>query len=329
MNPHRIIISRTDSIGDVILTLPICAWLKEKFPNTKITFLGKNYTRDVVDCFESVDEFISLEELSELPIVERSERIKADVFIHVFPNKELATLAKKAKIPMRIGTSHRVFHLLTCNYRLNFTRRKSDLHESQLNFELLKPIGLITIPSISEINKYINCFKTPLVDLPLALESLDLEKTVILHPKSQGSAQEWPLQKYFELAEELVAIGKTVLFTGTEKEGALFRNEIPEDTNIIDLTGKLTLQQLIKLCALSEGLVACSTGPYHLSAVFGRKAIGLFSSKKPIHPGRWAAIGNNSKAIVFNEDCTKCKKGSPCICIENIKVNSVFKFFEC
>jgi ADP-heptose:LPS heptosyltransferase len=59
----RIIISRTDSIGDVVLTLPLCAWLKEKFPEVKLTFLGKNYTREVVNSFDCVDEFISVEEI--------------------------------------------------------------------------------------------------------------------------------------------------------------------------------------------------------------------------------------------------------------------------
>ena len=325
---NRIIISRTDSIGDVVLTLPICAWLKEKYPATKIVFLGKNYTRDVIASNDSVDEFISLEELNSLPLLERINRIKADVILHVFPNKEIAALAKKAKIPKRIGTSHRVFHLLTCTHRLNFSRKNSVLHESQLNFELLKPLGLKEIPSLTEINRYLKHFKMPSIDLPEFISKCDLSNTIILHPKSQGSALEWPIDNYFNLAEELVKKEKTILFTGTENEGKQFRTRIPSNERIIDTTGKLTLNQLIKLCALSEGLVACSTGPYHLSAVFGKKAIGLFSSRKPIHPGRWAALGEKSKALVFDENCSKCKKGNVCACIENIEVSRVLSFFE-
>lgn len=325
---NRIIISRTDSIGDVVLTLPVCAWLKEKYPATKIVFLGKNYTRDVIASNDSVDEFISSEELNSLPLLERINRIKADVILHVFPNKEIAALAKKAKIPKRIGTSHRVFHLLTCTHRLNFSRKNSVLHESQLNFELLKPLGLKEIPSLTEINRYLKHFKMPSIDLPEFISKCDLSNTIILHPKSQGSALEWPIDNYFNLAEELLKKGKTILFTGTENEGKQFRICIPSNERIIDTTGKLTLNQLIKLCALSEGLVACSTGPYHLSAVFGKKAIGLFSSRKPIHPGRWAALGEKSKALVFDENCSKCKKGNVCACIENIEVSRVLSFFE-
>jgi heptosyltransferase-3 len=328
MKANRIIISRTDSIGDVVLTLPLCAWLKSQYPESKLVFLGKNYTRDVVSCFESIDEFISIEEIEQLPIISRLNLIKCDIFIHVFPNKELASLAKKAKIPIRIGTSHRVYHLLTCTHRLNFSRKKSNLHESQLNFELVKPLGLAEIPTLEEINRYLTQFKVPMVDLPGFFTKLDFSNTVLLHPKSQGSAMEWPIENYLELAQRLVSMGKTVCFTGTEAEGILFRNQIPNDEKIIDTTGKFSLPQLIKLCALAEGLVACSTGPYHLSAVFGKKAIGLFSSRKPIHPGRWSALGNNSKALVFDENCAKCKKGKSCNCIEKIAIDSVVSQFE-
>jgi heptosyltransferase-3 len=325
---NRIIISRTDSIGDVVLTLPLCAWLREQFPEANLIFLGRNYTRDVVSCFDSVDSFISLEDLDELPLLDRLELLKSDVFIHVFPNKELATLAKKAKIPMRIGTSHRVFHLLTCNHRLNFSRKKSNFHESQLNFELVKPFGLKELPSLNEINAYLSHFNVPNIELPDFLKDIDFNNTIILHPKSQGSALEWPLEKYIELANNLVEIGKKVCFTGTKEEGELFREKIPKNKKIIDTTGKLSLLQLIKLCASAEGLVACSTGPYHLSAVYGKKAIGLFSSRRPIHPGRWAALGGNSKAFVFDENCPTCKKGTTCKCIENIEVDRILASFK-
>jgi ADP-heptose:LPS heptosyltransferase len=211
---------------------------------------------------------------------------------------------------------------------LNFSRKSSNLHESQLNFELAKPLGIKEIPSLEEINGSLSHFKIPSVDLPEFLLELDFSNTVILHPKSQGSAMEWPLENYIKLAERLVMMGKTICLTGTEAEGLQFRSQVTNHASIIDTTGRLTLTQLIKLCAFAEGLVACSTGPYHLSAVFGKKAVGLFSSRKPIHPGRWAALGDNSAALVFDENCAKCKKGKNCNCIEKIEVDRVIRFFE-
>jgi len=50
----RIIISRTDNLGDVILTLPMAGILKQRFPDSTIIFLGKKYTKPLVDACEFV-----------------------------------------------------------------------------------------------------------------------------------------------------------------------------------------------------------------------------------------------------------------------------------
>jgi ADP-heptose:LPS heptosyltransferase len=319
----KIIISRTDSIGDVILTLPLCIWLKKQFPQTELVFLGRSYTKDIIACFDVVDTFLNFDDFSSLPTSERIARLKADCIIHVFPNREIAALSKKAKIPMRIGTAHRIFHLLTCNYRLNFSRKRSLLHESQLNFELLKPIGFNETPSFDSLFQSLNYFNIPTISLPTEFSGIDFSNTIILHPKSQRSAVEWPLEKYIELAKVLVQQKKTVIFTGTENEGKEFSAILPVHPQIIDSSGKLNLKQLIFLISSCEALVACSTGPYHIAGISGIKAIGLFSPRKPIHPGRWKALGDKSVALVFDSSCSNCRKGKACSCIENISVQSV------
>ena len=319
----KIIISRTDSIGDVILTLPLCIWVKENFPEAELVFLGRAYTKPVISCFDVIDTFLNFDDFESIPTSERIAKLKADCIIHVFPNSQIALLAKKAKIPMRIGTAHRIFHLLTCNYRLNFSRKRSLLHESQLNFELLKPLGFNETPSFDSLFQSLNHFNIPTVSLPTEFSGIDLSNTIILHPKSQGSAVEWPLEKYIELAQGLVQQKKTVIFTGTENEGKEFSAILPVHPQIIDSSGKLNLNQLICLIASCQALVACSTGPYHIAGVSGIKAIGLFSPRKPIHPGRWKALGDKSVALVFDSSCSNCRKGKACSCIEKISVQSV------
>lgn len=326
MSVKRIIISRTDSIGDVLLTLPMCVWLKNTIEDAELIFLGSGYTQPVVDCFSVIDEFVDWKTIEGLPTSQRSQafhELHADAIIHVFPNKEIASLAKKAKIPMRVGTSHRSFHLLTCSHRLNFTRKKSNLHEAQLNFELLKPFGIIELPSLDEVIASTSFLSVPKVELPA--EFSQLKDYTILHPKSQGSAKEWPLDNYIALTKELTSKGKKVVFTGTEDEGKKFRNEIPVGDNVIDTTGKLTLEQLMSLIYGASNLVACSTGPLHIAGFYGVNTIGLFSPKRPIHPGRWMAIGTKVTALVFDERCELCAKRKPCNCIEKISIAAVLE----
>lgn len=329
LSNQTIAISRTDSIGDVVLTLPVCVWIKKNFPSIKIIFFGSTYTKPVISCLPEIDKVIDWKQIESLPVQERVSFLKSleiDVFIHIFPKKEIASLVKKAKIPFRIGTSHRPFHFLTCNIRPNFTRKKSDLHESQLNFELLRPLGLETIPTLSEISVWMTSFQAPAFTLPEELNTFITKQKEIylLHPKSQGSALEWGIKNYMTLAKQLLENGYGVIFTGTEKEGELFRNEIPVHQNCYDSTGKLSLEELIVLIDKSNGLVACSTGPLHISGVLGKTTCGLFSPRKPIHPGRWKALGNDVHIFTYDNNCPTCAKKKTCQCIEKINPNIIF-----
>ncbi len=320
---HKIIISRTDSIGDVMLTLPICVWLREHYPEAELIFLGRTYTESVVSCFTSIDRFLNWDELQNLPLSAKMSSMNADCIIHVFPRREIAVLAKKAKIPLRIGTAHRTFHFLNCNSRVNFSRKKSILHEAQLNFELLRPLGLQSIPSLNDLQNQASNFVVPKVNMPTFLKDINWDKAIVLHPKSQGSALEWPLENYVDLANLLVADGYAVLLTGTEKEGELFRHLFQLGDSLIDSTGKLKLNELIFVLSNVKALVACSTGPLHISAMLNKKSVGLFSMRKPIHPGRWKPLGMNSISLVFDEKCPTCAKGVICQCLRKIPVNEV------
>ena len=58
----RIIISRTDSIGDVVLSLPMARYIKQHIPDAYIGFLGKAYTRAVIEACPDVDAFMDMED---------------------------------------------------------------------------------------------------------------------------------------------------------------------------------------------------------------------------------------------------------------------------
>ena len=325
LHNKTILISRTDSIGDVILTLPICIWLKKAFPTCKIIFLGNLYTEPVISCLNEIDKTLywkEIEQKTEPEQIALFKELEIDTCIHVFPKSKIAKIIRKSGIPHRIGTSHRLYHLLTCNIRPNFTRKRSPLHESQLNFELLRPLGLTQVPDLEVISQWMNTsFKVPTVEISHPFDAL--KGVIILHPKSQGSAIEWPIEKYIDLAKKLLERGEKVVFSGTEKEGLLFRAQIPVHENCFDATGKMSLKEFIAFIAQSKALVACSTGPFHIAGISGIHAVGLFSSRKPIHPGRWKAIGQHVSVIEFDKNCVSCKKGQICSCLENINVEKV------
>ena len=293
---QKILISRTDAIGDVSLTLPVCVALKQQFPEAELVYLCRKYTAPVVACFEPIDDMLVYEELEALSNDERALKLEGfSAVLHLFPNKIVANWCKQARIPLRVGTAHRLHHWWTCNLLPWFSRKRSDLHEAQLNFYLAKAIGYPNIPNWIEI-KQTNAFRVE-DSLPAEFQSHDFSKVILLHPKSNGSGVEYPIEKYAELSLLLVEKGFEVFFTGTEKEGELFRNQIPKNSKIKDVTGLWDLKTFIAIISKSKALIACSTGPYHLAGLCQIQAIGLFTNTRPIHPGRWAALGTQSKAL--------------------------------
>jgi ADP-heptose:LPS heptosyltransferase len=77
-----------------------------------------------------------------------------------------------------------------------------------------------------------------------------------------------------------------------------------------------------------DTLVACSTGPLHLAGILGKNAIGLFSPKRPIHPGRWKPLGLKTSILVNDENCFACGKRKSCNCIEQISEGRVLDIIK-
>lgn len=324
------LLSRTDSIGDVVLTLPMCGWLKQHIPGARIIFLGKTYTKAIIECCPDVDAFLNWDELRVLPRTDQAALLRQhhiEVAIHVFPHKDIARLCWQAGIPHRIGTRNRWFHWLFCNHLVALSRRHSPLHESQLNLELLRPAGLSQMPDKTALAAYLH-FGPP-APLPAALQAWlkPGRPHVLLHPKSQGSAREWDLEKFGLLARLLHQRGYQVFVSGTMQEQALIQDWLAKNQAFItDLTGKLTLPQFLSFIGACDGLVAASTGPLHLAAALDIHALGLFPPMKPIHPGRWAPIGAQAEFLVLNKDCQDCRANpAACHCIRQISVEAVME----
>jgi len=322
------IISRTDSIGDVVLTLPMAAVLKKGIPGCRVLFLGKSYTAEVVRCCKNVDIFLDWDEICKLSPDKQVAFMKktgAEVIIHAFPHNEIAKLAKKAGIGLRIGASGRLFHWFSCNFIVFLTRRQSSLHEAQLNIKLLRGLMPNTNYRLKEIPELYG-FKS-IRELPAEFEQqLKPDKfNLILHPKSKGSAREWGLDNFSSLVEILPDDKFRIFITGTEEEGKMIfaEDRLKPSRKIINLTGKLQLGELITFIDHADGLVAASTGPLHIAAALNKVAIGIYPPMRPIHPGRWAPIGKNASYFVKSGSCSLCRKSGACSCMSSINPAAV------
>lgn len=317
-----IVISRTDAIGDVILTLPLAGIIKTYWPHLKVIFLAKNYTLPIVKKSKYIDEVWSHENFINLNKKEVQELIHSkniDVFFHIFPNKFWSKVIKKAKVPFRVGTARRLHHLLNCNYKVNLSRKQSDDHELELNIKLLKQT-VLGFPELESLKPYHQFFGLSVS----CIKKENTRKHVVLHPGSRGSSKDWPLYKFVELSEELSKNKYTVYISGTEAEGQAFRSSFSFNENIIDLSGTMNLDELTNFIAGCDGLVANSTGPLHIAAAVGIQAIGIYPPARPLHPGRWGPVGDKAEYIVADKpNCQLCRKTKNCFCVESISVQQV------
>jgi ADP-heptose:LPS heptosyltransferase len=234
----------------------------------------------------------------------------------------VAQWAKAAGIPRRIGTSHRWWHWTTCNERVTFSRKRSALHEAQLNIRLLAPFGIPMPTTVEELVPHIGLQATSPTPAVEALLRPGL-RNIILHPLL-GSGVGWGLHNYRSLIAALDPQRYHVILTGTAAEAARYRPELPvQAAHVSDAGGQLSLPALIALIARCDALVAASTGPLHLAAALGVRTIGLFSMRRPIFPARWRPIGADAHALVHDPACTRCASGATCDCIQRISPDRV------
>ena len=303
MTPRSIIISRTDSIGDVVLTLPVAAALRQRYPDAEILFLGRKYTEAVISVSKHVDRFINWDEIGALPADKGAETLRAygaDMIIHVFPRKEIAFLAKKAGIQYRMGTTGRWYHWVTCNRLVRLSRRNSGLHEAQLNLRLVRSINDGRLYTTDEVGQMFGMTRLPALDESLSSLLTKDKFNLIIHPRSKGSAREWGFENFHKLVGSLSGDRFSIFITGTEEEGREIRKSgLASMAGVTDLSGRLSLGELIAFIAASDGLVAASTGPLHLAAAMGKIAIGIYPPIRPMHPGRWAPLGTSGAGRVL------------------------------
>ncbi len=323
--PGRMILSRPDALGDAVVTMTMAGWIKHHAPATHITVLIKRYTLDAWRQCRHADAILVLEDLEVMGEEGAAIALKdtgAGAIVHVYPHQQVARWAKQAGIARRIGTSHRWWHWTTCNERVSFSRKRSDLHEAQLNIKLLRPFGIEVPMTTSELIPHIG-YVSPEPSAEVRALIQPGRRNVIMHPLL-GSGVGWGLANFAELIMALDPAIFRVLITGTASEAERYGATLPLDAgHVTDVGGKLSLHQLMELIGACDAFISASTGPMHLAAASGIRAVGLFSMRRPIFPARWSPIGRDAHALTFDPLCPRCARGDACDCIQQINIARV------
>lgn len=327
--PDHIIIAQLGNIGDVILSLQNFGLLKARFPQCKLTLLAPRYTLHVANDCPDIDATINWTELTEQAgkkAVQTLAAEKADVFVHLSKNKQLAKLAKQARIPERIGRLMYHPHWFTCNHLIAQNRRNSTLNELQLNSQMLTPLGIDCYRDKNTLIEHIH-YQAPALDLPTSIQHA-LEQhafNVILHPGSNGHGREWPASHFIELTHRLQEKGAQVYFTGGPNEVERFQSLFEACPNAINTMGKLSLSELTTFISACDGLVASGTGPLHMAAALNKPTLGLFPPRKSVNARRWSPPGKKVTTLSHKrkKPCFTCTSSERCGCMKKLAVDAV------
>ncbi|OGC90215.1 MAG: hypothetical protein A2142_08500 [candidate division Zixibacteria bacterium RBG_16_48_11] len=327
---ERILITRTDRIGDLVLTTPVFAALKHSFPNLRVDALVSSYASSVLQNNPHIDNLLLYDSDNHKGLHSTVGKNKYDLVILVYPRPRLAWLAFRVGIPIRIGTAFRWYSFLH-THQIHQHRSKVEKHELEYNLELLNPLGLRPGKIFPKI--YLSKTETEAADALLRLYNLNQDDLkIIIHPGGGRSSLRWPEEKFGELAALLKQrFSARIIITGDENEKR-FSEKVLQFLNqqAVDLTGKLNLRQLAAMISGADLVVTNSTGPLHLAAALGVRTVGLFCPIKTASPVRWGPYGPGHVVLVppigsCRCSVEKCRRGN---CMDLIKVEDAYQGAE-
>jgi heptosyltransferase III len=332
--PKNLLIVRTDRIGDVVLSLPVAGIIKKHFPDCKVTFLVREYTRPLVENNPDIDSIITLAMQGDKILLQENvkqiKEYKFDTAIVVYPTFITSLIIFLSRIKQRIGTGYRWYSLLF-NKKIYEHRKYAERHELEYNTGLLKAFGINE--TVNRTNIYFNlkaeAGTVEKIDHLLKEEGIT-KPFLIIHPGSGGSSVDLPVDKFREMIE---MTGKNlpvnIILTGSEKERDLCESlRINENTK--NFAGKFDLKELTALISRSFLFISNSTGPIHIAAALDKYTIGFYPKILACSPVRWGPY--SEKAVIFQpeiecNDCTR-EQCARLDCMNTIKVIDIFAEIE-
>ena len=330
---ERILIIRTDRIGDLVLSTPVLEAIRSRFPKVHVTMMVSPYAADVLNDNPYLNQ-VMMDDVQYrhkgvkgfFLLVREVRQGKFDVGILLRPTLRLALMLFLAGVKYRIGTGFR-FYQIFLNRKVYVHRKVNLKHEVEYNMDLITPLGIVStkiLPKVYVTSAEEEYVRKTFDELNITPEDI----VVVIHPGSGKSSLNLPAKRFAEVADELIEkMGAKVVFTGlnNEKNTVEFIKSKMR-FNPIDLTGKTTIPQLKAVLKKCDVLISNSTGPMHLACALGTPTVAIFCPIFAAGPVRWGPYGEGNQVILPPVPvCFKCRpnKCPHYDCMEKIKTEQI------
>ena len=333
MNSPRVLIVRTDRIGDVILSTPVIRALRAARPDAHLAMMVRPAHRELVEGNPDLNEIILYDKdgaekswAGSLRFAAGLRARKFDTAIVLHSTNRVVLISWLAGIPRRIGYARRLSWLLTD--AVPYVKPAGDRHELEYNLDLLKPLGIeskeraLFVPTTREQETKVAAF--------LREQGINGDSLLIaLHPGASCPSKRWPAERFAAVADRLIEQHgvRIVVVTGPE-EAATGEKVIRAMRHpAIPAFGKLSLGELACLFKKTRCLVSNDSGPVHLACAVGTPVVSIFGRwGGGLSPTRWGPTGPNSMVLHHDVGCRPCL-AHRCpigfVCLESISVEEV------
>jgi heptosyltransferase-2 len=329
---HNVLIRGTNWIGDVVMTFPAIAAVRETLPKARITVLVKPWVADLVRMHPAVDEVMVYERpgrhaglggLLALACELREKRFDAAILLQ--NAIEAAVIAWLARIPVRAGYSTDARGLLL-THPVKRTPQIKTVHQSLYYLEMLKALGFRYSDTAVQL--------TPTEQQKLSAERLLGQFGIAGHRPvigmapgaAYGPAKRWFPERFAAVADRLAERFScpVVLFGSAGDRASTEAVQSTAKSTLIDIAGKTNLDDAIALIARCDLFVTNDSGLMHVAGALGVPTVSIFGSTNPqtTYP-----LGERTLIIRRPVDCSPClKKECPTDfrCMDLVTVDEVY-----
>ena len=327
---NRIVLIRTDRIGDIILSTPALKALRAQYPNARIDYVVQEKYAALLNCYEGWSAIIKVDINNPKQLKEIGRQLahdRYDVAVVMHPAKYAYQLARASKAPCIIGWRAKGFgYLLT--YGFDDDRGRANRHQVENNLRLFSPLGVSdAYPSfpvketLSGARQYADfCGKHGI--------TAD-DRVLAVHPGSYSPRVRWMPRNFGGSIDRAHDAGLKVVLLGG-KGDAMVIEEVLQATfsKPIVAMSELDFEGLVSFFRHALAFVGNSTGPTHLAASAGTWTVAVFGNRYPMDRWElWKPWGARGIVVMSKKyQCYDCTPWTCALmeCLSSITVDDVW-----
>jgi ADP-heptose:LPS heptosyltransferase len=322
----KVLITRTDKLGDVVLSLPAIAWLKAHRTDWEIHALVASRAVPLVEHDPALARVWTWPD--DAP---RLAAARFDAAVLLVYDRAVAAHLRRIGVRRRVGPLSRWTSWLLLSCGVWQRRSRGGRHERDYN------VGLVAALAREEAGGE---FAAPRLALSgaqrkagrrfRATAAPGAAVVAFVHAGSGGSALGWPPERFGAVAARLAARdGWRLFLTGGESDGeAVAAAAAAAGPAVTSLAGRYDLRELLGVLSGGDLMVAPSTGPLHLAAALGLAAVGVMSPVPVQSAERWGPLGPRARSVAPDVLCParlaclgpRCRLWN---CLETVGVDTV------